>query len=567
MIKLFDSKETNFKHCKWVLSECTKALVTESVEGLFYLDLEYPLFDKKNISQYLIKGNIIQSPVNDDRPSQLFKIRKANKKTSDKRVVVYAEAIARADLDTNFVPGIEVPAGKTRKEACQMLLDGRVQKTRNYVIGNLDTNTNTIINMGLDENTGAVINYLDIAEVSPLVGFLDNSINSIYKAYGGELIFNNFELNMVDERGAGHKIKIKSGKNLEELEEEISDMDDDFATALIMKSADGLFLPNEEIIYSPNANKYDRYKFKVITCSDVSLVDDSAEAIAIVYAQLRERAQNYFNEGIDVPTVNYTINFVQLANTEEYKNYASLEKCELGNTVETLYEKIGISSTGRVIKTVINLLRLDRKKKPKIEEVEIGKKKQTIATTISNTQTTANNAATTAIETKVDLKKTKKKVTVRMDALEASIELSVTQDELWSLIEMNPRKILMAVNDEDNETDVTITPGEGLAVKNGKISIYNNDNDLMLQGNTKGSLSVRKGFTITDFSGSTDVELRSDGIYFYRDGYPLRGISINEDADLEVMGETYFGNKVDVYDLSIDGTDIDTYIRHVVSGT
>jgi hypothetical protein len=67
----------------------------------------------------------------------------------------------------------------TRKQACQLLLTKCVEQ-QGYTIGNLDTNTNTSINLGLDENTGEVINDLDISGTSPLKGFLSDSENSIF---------------------------------------------------------------------------------------------------------------------------------------------------------------------------------------------------------------------------------------------------------------------------------------------------------------------------------------------------------------------------------------------------
>ncbi|NFL52116.1 hypothetical protein FDB71_08475, partial [Clostridium botulinum] len=428
MIKLFGANETNFKHCKWVLSEVLSVYITETTEGNFELDLEYPLFDSKNLSRYLIRGNIISCECYDNRPDQLFKIRKANKSTENKVITVYAEAIGRADADNNYIPGLEIPKGKTRREALQIVLNNRADKRRNYTIGSLDTSTNTNVNLGLDDN-GNIINYVDIADKSLLKAILEESTDStnssIYTAYKGEVIWNNFEINMVDERGKDNSFIIKSGKNLESLEEEISDMDDNFATALVMKSSDGLFLPNQEIIYSPNANKYDRYFYKTIPCDDVSLEDlitenssdkDIEEAKKVVYEQLRERAAKQFANGIDKPPTNYTVNFIQLADTEEYKDYAKLKKCELGNNVTTIYSKIGVRSEGRIIRIKYNVLT------KKIEEVEIGDRlKKSIVDNINNTENKVDNVEDKVNDNKNDLKKTK----VTMEKYNNSIVLKV----------------------------------------------------------------------------------------------------------------------------------------------
>lgn len=520
LIKLFGSNEINFKHCKWVLNETIKAIVTEDIEGHFELDLEYPIFDKKGLSKQLIRGNIISCPVSDFRPSQLFKIRKATKDTQNNIVVVYAEAIARTDADNNYIPGLEVPSGKTRKEALQIVLNNRADKRRSYIIGNLDTSTNTNVNLGLDDDTGNVINYVDIADKSLLSAILEESTDktnsSIYAAYKGEVIWNNFEINMVDERGNDYSFTIKSGKNLESLEEEIDDTGEDFATALIMKSSDGLFLPNQEIIYSPNANKYDRYFFKTILCEDVSFEDlvtenstdaDVEKAKKVIYEQLRERAQKQFDNGIDKPPTNYTVNFITLKDSEEYKNYAALEKCELGNNVTTIYSKIGIRSEGRVLSIKYNAL------KNKIEEIEIGERlKKTIIDTVSYTQNTATSAKEEATSTKFSLKKNTKKINASIEILDKKIELSISEDDLWSLIEMYPGKILMAVNDGKNGTDVTITARGGLEVFKGRFKIYDENNKEVFGVNESGRVRVFEMIKVHDNDGS-EAEFDTFGMF------------------------------------------------------
>jgi phage minor structural protein len=188
----------------------------------------------------------------------------------------------------NMVLGLEVPAGTTRKGACQQLLSKCVEP-HNFYIGNLDTNTNTNINLGLEEKTGNVINYLDISGISALKAFLSDSENSIFKAWGGEIIYNNSEINMVDERGTDHNILIESEKNLEELQQDIDDTDtENFATAVLPCSSDGVYLPNSEIIYSPNAAILGKV-FKRIVFDDVTLATNTPEAFEVVYTQLRER--------------------------------------------------------------------------------------------------------------------------------------------------------------------------------------------------------------------------------------------------------------------------------------
>ncbi|EDT75157.1 phage tail protein [Clostridium butyricum] len=563
-IKLYISDETNFKHNKWVLTEVLSCYITENVDGQLQLDLEYPLFDSKCLAKYLIRGYILKAPIYDNRPDQLFKIRKATKNTEGTKVVVYAEAIARADADNNYIPGLEIPAGKIRKEAMKIVLNNRADKRRTYSIGNLDTSTNTNVNLGLNDDTGEVINYVDIADKSLLKAILEESTDktnsSIYTAYKGEVIWNNFEINMVDERGKDNSFIIKSGKNLESLEEDIDDTDEDFATALIMKSSDGLFLPNQEVIYSPNANKYDRYFFKTITCDDVSFEDlvteDSTEsdiekAKQIVYEQLRERAQKLFNEGIDKPPTNYTINFIQLADSEEYKEFAKLEKCELGNNVTAIYSKIGVKKEGRVLSIKYNVLT------DKIEEVEIGDRlKQDITTTINNTENTVKNNKD---ELKEDIKKTSEKekearnnLKVVMEKRDSEIELSVTNEaaKRQAAIEVCEEAINQRVTEKDFGTYKTQTAkdisqkvdsGDGFTTElkqnvDAFQFLFEEASGSKTEITRDGITVYKGGFKIKDSNGNTIFWIDSNGIlrakYLWADDLKLDGDSAETGSSL-----------------------------------
>lgn len=506
-IKLFNADATNFSTCKNIMSECLSAVMTENIDGNFCIEIDYPLFDNKGLSRLIDRGLIIKCSTYDSRPDQLFKIRKRNRSTGDKKISIYAEAIVRADLDSNIILGVEVPAGKTRKEAIGIVLNAIQDKRRTYNVGTKDTNTNASINMGFDEN-GNIINYLDIAYISPLKALIDESENSIYKAYGGEIEFNNFEVNMLDERGKDNKFTIRSGKNLSDLEEEISDMGDDFATALIMCSSDGLYLPNNEILYSSYANQYDRYFYKVISCSDVCFEDlvtensseaDIEQAKQVVYEQLRERGQKYFNEQNDRLFGSYKINFVELAKSEEYKDYAELTHCSIGNKVTTIYPALDLKVTNRVTEIKYNILT------DKIEEITVGQPiTHNIADTINSTQSTATTAKDTAIQATTEVKKTNKKVKGVVSSIEDlgnEIKLTVKKDEFGSMIDMHYDEILLAVNNKKNGTDVTIT-ADGLSVYKGKFRIYDEDNKEVFGINQSGRVRVFEMIKVHDNDGS-----------------------------------------------------------------
>jgi phage minor structural protein len=626
-IKLFTKNETNFNHNGKILNEATSCYVTESLDGIFDLDLEYPLNDKKQLSGDLVRENIIKSVFSqtDSRGEQLFTIRKRSLNTKNNRINIYAQAKARRDLDMNMVLGVETTSTMNRKQASQMLLNKCVEQ-KGYYIGNLDTNPNTNINLGLDETTGAVINYLDISGISALKAFLSDSENSIYKAYGGEIIYNNFEINMVDERGTDNNILIESGKNLEELQQDIDDLDtENFATAVLPCSADGVYLPNSEIIYSPNAAALGKV-FKRIVYDDVTLVSDTPEAFNVVYAQLRERVQKDFNNGLDKLKINNTIKYIQLLNTEEYKPYAKLftEKCEIGNNVTVRYYMTNdktkyIDAVGRVVKIKFNVL------KNRIEEIEIGdRKKKSVLDVITNTTsnvTTVNNKTNT---NKSEIKKVKKSTSdlrteftvadgkisaiveegeisgswvLRKDSLETTFKktdsyskFTQTSEQVDAVVEQgdytgtwklradsvetafrdtdsNTRltqnteqidavvqqgsstgtwklradSVMQAINDDSGVHSTTLN-SDGLSVKNGAFTIYDDSGNVIFRINTNGAVGIK------------DLDMMNSNLdeysYFYQ---TIRNMQNLRFQDISCNSIYINGKSLDQYILDVVG--------------
>ncbi|WP_315069610.1 hypothetical protein [uncultured Clostridium sp.] len=560
-VSLFLKGTTDFNNNGMVLDEWIKdsLKITESIEGIFDLEGDYPIQDSKDISQYLVQGNIIRSPIYDDRPEQLFRIRKTSLDSSGSKISVYAQAIGRCDLMNDFVFGGGssplVPAGKTRKEAVALVLAAAQDNGSKFHVGNLDTNTNTNINLGLDENTGNVINYVDVSYVSPLTGILDNTDNAktIYNAYGGEIIFNNFTIDMVDERGKiDNPFIIRSGKNLQEFQQDVDDISDDFATVLIMKSSDGIYLPNNEVIVSPNVGILGK-KYKVIVCEDVSAVDDTTEALNVVYEQLRERGQNKFaKDGIDALTVSNTVKFAQLKKTEQYKDYNILEKCELGNNVTIIYDKLNdLTVTARVTKIVYNPLALTGQ--GKILEVTIGnRKKANIVDIINNATNTANTANTKSNNNTAKIKKIKKDTSkaindltvimqenddsillevknnktdtdTKIEVLDGEIDSCVTKGEFGSYIKQNYDSVTEAIIDATG-THRNIFAGNGLTIENGGLYVKDSNGNGIFYFTTSGHAVVG------------DIDIKNTGVSsdFYR--------TLENMQRIDLMGELHCSN-------------------------
>ena len=73
------------------------------------------------------------------------------------------------------------------------------------------------------------------------------------------------------------------------------------------------------------------------------------------------------------------VSFIDLAQTEEYKDVASLQNVRLCDVINVEFEKYGISTTAKVVKTVYDVL-ADR-----YESIEVGSVRTGLTTTISDT--------------------------------------------------------------------------------------------------------------------------------------------------------------------------------------
>lgn len=163
----------------------------------------------------------------------------------------------------------------------------------------------------------------------------EGETKSFFYFYGGELKRDFFNVSMLESLGSDRGVFIAYRKNLVGLEvtEDISDV----ATRVYPVGKDGLALEGQYIdsLYIGN---YAYPKIKVIE-------DTNAET----QSDLQKIAEDYFANGGDIPKVNIKVDFTDLSQTEEYKQYSNLEQVFLGDTVTVFNQKMGFSKKAKVI--------------------------------------------------------------------------------------------------------------------------------------------------------------------------------------------------------------------------
>jgi phage minor structural protein len=322
MLTIYSATETDFNNNGLGFLEdfTINPKIIEELNGELSLSFEYSI-DGAN-SQYLVEGNMIRA--NYDGSFQLFRIKKAPKNL--KRISVYALHIFY-DLANNFLEDVR-PENMNGVSALDHILRN-TQYENNFIAFSDIDNANTAY-------------YIEKNPVQAII----SEDNSLCNLWGGELERDNFTVKLLSRRGADNGVKISYGKNMKQFEEAYDDSN--FATRIFPKGANDLKLP-EKYIDSPLIDNYPQIVIKPITFDDVTIDETTTEEQAL--NMLRNKVQELYSAGIDVPKLNVKVDWQDLSKTEEYySKYNVFETVKLGDTITV--ETNNLTLETRVIKVV-----------------------------------------------------------------------------------------------------------------------------------------------------------------------------------------------------------------------
>ena len=196
------------------------------------------------------------------------------------------------------------------------------------------------------ESTAKEVEWENINPVEALLGE-----GGAAEKYSGELARDWFDVYLVQRVGTDANVQIRQGKNLLGIS---YDVDGTNVTTRILptgEDADGnrLYLP-ERYVDSPNLDRHPSPKWMHLEVSDAKEVKkgEGKKTKAQCYEEMRSAAQAEFDKGCDLPTVTLKVDFINCADTEEYRQYGFLQNIFLGDAVRVLVKKLGISVSMRM---------------------------------------------------------------------------------------------------------------------------------------------------------------------------------------------------------------------------
>lgn len=362
---LYKKSETDFNsNGIGFLVDCISSETTEERNSSYESTFTYPITGR--LYEEITEGAIIKVKANETSDLQLFRIYKHSKPLNG--VVTFnAEHIS---YDANGIPLLEL---KLKSATPAMAINKAIT----------DGAFESKFKAWSDIST---LNTINLTEPCSLRAALGGQEGSVLDVWGGEYEFDNYIIKLHAHRGSDNGVIIEYGKNLTDIKQDrnITETYTHLLPYAIVKeqtdNGKGETIDNEVIITLSekviplnNAENIGHQKAYIINLSD-----QFSENETINEHTLKTKSKAYISAhpSLGTPNVNITASFIQLWQTEEYKNIAPLERVRLCDIVTIKFPKLGVSAKAKVIKTVFDSLA------EKYKSIELGDAKSDFANTV-----------------------------------------------------------------------------------------------------------------------------------------------------------------------------------------
>lgn len=297
---------------------CIKCVPDEDLStGNYIVDLTFLIDD--NIQDLLQEEAILKVLL--DYGNEIFRISKVTVGT--RYIDVVARQITIADSLTLWLEDVR-PTNLNGQAAVSWMLDKAEGKKEIQIVSDIDTMAT------------AYYQHMSLYKA------LHDNDNSFLKRWGGEVQRRGYTIYINKRIGADRGFTIREGKNLTGFE--CSSNIDNLVTRARGQGFNGIL---GNYIDSPLIGSYNRIYTNVIKYDDVKVKDEYSEegydTLEQAQAELDRRIEEEFSKNdIDKIKASYTINFVQLEKTEEYKDYVVAERLFTGDDSRVYIPKLNV---------------------------------------------------------------------------------------------------------------------------------------------------------------------------------------------------------------------------------
>lgn len=341
MIQLYNPTNTDYTRNGDMTLTPVSAQVHVILNGAWEASLEHPI-DADGRWKYIAEDAVVKMP--SFNGEQLFRIKQTEKKDSGVSAVL--EPIFYDSMDDCFLTDVR-PTNKNGQEALDLMTAPNSKYSGSSNIKKAST---------------AYYEYKNLMEA-----INGDDDNSFINRWGGEILFDNFNVIINDRAGGDYGVELRYGKNIPQdgLTETVDTRE--VVTRIYPKAYNGHKLSGGGYVDSSLINSYPTIRTATMTFEDVKLSEDASEDDAengvIICADqaaldkaLIDKCKEQFELGLDKPKVSISADMVLLSDTEDYKDYKVLETVSLGDTIHCRHNRLGIVTDARVIELTYDAL-------------------------------------------------------------------------------------------------------------------------------------------------------------------------------------------------------------------
>lgn len=340
MIQCYEKDNTNYDTNGDITLLPTQCELSTEINGTWELTMIHPL-DPDGRWKYLSEEAVISAPTFQS-DHQLFRVDKCIKTDSSVELTAYPIFFDSADdcflMDTR-------PTNQNGQNALNIMTQGSKYSGES------------------DIATGGTAYFVRRNLMDAING---EDSPTFIQTWGGEILYDNFKVIINERIGGDYGVEIRYGKNMNGLSY-IVDMSD-VVTRIVPVAYNGRTMGgNTPWVDSDNIDKYAKKYIREVKFEDVKLAEDASDSeddnIIIcadqtaLDAALTQKCEDMYAAGADLPAVTIEVTMIDLAKTEQYKDFQDLVTVGLGDTVHCYNYKLGITTDARVIKLTWDCIR------------------------------------------------------------------------------------------------------------------------------------------------------------------------------------------------------------------
>lgn len=334
MIQVYRPENTDYARNGDMTLTPSSAVLTAAMNDIWTVQLEHPI-DDAGRWKYVVNGAVVKLP--SFNGEQLFRVKETEK--SDAGITAVLEPIFMDALDDCFLLDVTI-TGKNGQEALDLMTAANPKyKAKSNIMTVTDSS----------------YHYQNLIEA-----INGDGEESFVNRWGGEILFDNDTISVNYRIGQDNGVELRYGKNIPQ--DGVTESVDtrDVVTRIYPLAYNGYAMGGNGCVDSPVINSYPTVRTRTMTFNDVKMRADAQDSDAEngtticdtqeqLDAALKERCDAQYSAGLDKPTVTITADMVLLENTNQYRDYAALERVSLGDTVHCIHSRLGITTQERVI--------------------------------------------------------------------------------------------------------------------------------------------------------------------------------------------------------------------------